>query len=142
MNADELARNRQLTDWSVHDLNWQPALPYGEAVFDAVICTVSIEYLVRPFAVFEDVARVLKPDGVFVCTLSERCFPTKAIAVWLQLHPFQRMELVLDYFRRGQLFRRLATESVRALPRLRHDRNADAPAGADPVYAVWGFRRA
>lgn len=140
MNAQELRRNARLREWRVHDLNRDPALPYGDGEFDAVTCTVSIEYLVQPLAVFAEVARVLKPGGVFVCTLSERCFPTKAIAVWAQLHPFQRMELVLEYFRRTGCFAGLASESVRGLPRPAHDRQAGRPLAADPVYAVWGRR--
>jgi len=140
MHARELRRNARLSEWSVHDLNSHPVLPYGDAEFDAVTCTVSIEYLVQPLAVFAEVARVLKPSGVFVCTLSERCFPTKAVAVWAQLHPFQRMELVLDYFRLNGSFARLATESVRGLPRPPHDGRAGSLSAADPVYAVWGYR--
>ena len=46
-------------------------------------CCVSVDYLVRPVEVFADVARVLRPGGLFVCTFSNRCFPTKAIRGWL-----------------------------------------------------------
>ena len=31
-------------------------------------------------------------------TFSDRWFPTKAIELWSELHPFERMGLVLDYF--------------------------------------------
>ena len=51
--------------------------------FDAVTCCVSVDYLTRPVEVFREVARVLRPGGVFVCTFSNRCFPTKAIRGWL-----------------------------------------------------------
>ena len=47
------------------------------------MCCVSVDYLVRPIEVFREVARVLRPGGHFVCTFSNRCFPTKAIRGWL-----------------------------------------------------------
>ncbi len=36
MNARELARNKQLDEWLVHDLNLQPELHFRENEFDAV----------------------------------------------------------------------------------------------------------
>src|SRR5436853_4072730 len=35
MNAEELAANKRLTEWVVHNLNRDARLPYGEAEFDA-----------------------------------------------------------------------------------------------------------
>ena len=59
MNAEELAANRQLSEWVVRDLNKQPVLPYADDSFDAVTCTVSIDYLTQPLSVMREVARVL-----------------------------------------------------------------------------------
>jgi SAM-dependent methyltransferase len=84
LNAVELAANAQASAALVHDLNATPALPFAAAAFDAALCCVSVDYLVRPLEVFADVARVLRPGAPFVCTFSNRCFPTKAIAGWLQ----------------------------------------------------------
>lgn len=75
MNETELQYNPQLTGYVVHDLNADPRLPFGEARFDAVICTVSVEYLTHPLEVFAEVRRVLQPGGVFVVTFSNRWFP-------------------------------------------------------------------
>lgn len=47
-----------------------------------MLCCVSVQYLRRPVAAFREVARVLKPGGPFLVTFSNRCFPTKAIALW------------------------------------------------------------
>src|SRR5207247_3355964 len=46
-------------------------------------CAVSVQYLVRPVDVFRDVTRVLRPDGPLIVSFSNRCFPTKAVALWL-----------------------------------------------------------
>lgn len=140
MNAQELAENPRLGERLVQDLNKVPRLPFADAAFDAVICTASVEYLVRPIEVFREVARVLKPGAPFVVTFSERWFPPKAIELWSELHPFERMGLVLQYFRRAGGYDGLATESLRGLPRPEDDKYAGQMAQSDPLYAVWGRR--
>lgn len=137
LNEAELARNPQLHSRIVHDLNAEADLPFDDASFDIAVCTVSVEYLVRPFAVFAEVARVLRPGAPFIVTFSERWFPSKAIQCWSELHPFERIGLASDYFRKSG-FVQLGTESLRGLPRPADDPYADRLAHADPVYAVWG----
>ena len=75
MNPAELAANVMATTSVVHDLNSDPRLPFDDDSFDAAVCCVSVDYLVRPIEVFRDVARVVRPGGLFVCTFSNRCFP-------------------------------------------------------------------
>jgi len=43
MNAAELAANPQLSVRTLHDLNDTPPLPYADAMFDAVLCSLSVE---------------------------------------------------------------------------------------------------
>ncbi|MEJ2096325.1 MAG: SAM-dependent methyltransferase, partial [Deltaproteobacteria bacterium] len=88
--------------------------------------------------VFEEVGRVLKPEGFFVVTFSDRWFPTKAIHIWKEIHPFERMGLVLEYFIRSGTFKDLQTYSIRGLPRPRHDQYFPEQHLSDPVFAVWG----
>jgi SAM-dependent methyltransferase len=140
MNAQELEGNPRLAARVVQDLNRSPRLPFEAGAFDAAVCTVSVEYLTRPVEVFAEVARVLSPGGAFVLTFSDRWFPPKVIRLWTELHPFERMGLVLRYFRDAGGFVRLQTETVRGWPRPREDKYADRLAHADPVYAVWGWR--
>lgn len=140
MNAEELAANPLFAEHCVHDLNLKPALPYADAEFDAVICSLSVEYLVKPFEVFAEVARVLRPGGRFVVTFSNRWFPPKAIRAWEGMHEFERPGLVMEYFLRDGLFSELETWSVRGLPRPADDKYADRHADSDPVFAVWGTR--
>ena len=138
MNAAELSRNASLTDHVVHDLNANPSLPYDTGTYDAVICTSSVEYLVHPVGVFKEVARVLRPGGVFVLTFSNRWFPPKVIHGWTALHEFERMGVVLEYFHLSGAFKDLQTQSVRGLPRPLDDKYFPQQLYADPVYAVWG----
>ena len=60
MNAAELAANPAARSTVVHDLNATPALPFPDDAFDAAVCCVSVDYLVRPIEVFADVARVVR----------------------------------------------------------------------------------
>ena len=78
MNEEELAANPQLDEWILADLNADPALPFDDERFGAALCTVSVQYLTRPVAVFREFRRVLKPVAPFVVNFSNLCFPTKA----------------------------------------------------------------
>ena len=98
MNEHELAANAMATATVVHDLNVNATLPFPDARFDAATCCVSIDYLVRPIDVIREVARVVRPGGAFVCTFSNRCFPTKAIHGWLSSNEEQHCRIVQRYF--------------------------------------------
>jgi SAM-dependent methyltransferase len=141
LNAAEMDANPRLDERLVHDLNQDPRLPFADGSFDAVVCTVSVEYLVQPFAVFREVARVLRPGGHFVTTFSNRWFPPKAIHLWQETHEFERMGIVLAYFHATEAFHHLETFSMRGLPRPADDKYARQLLYSDPVYAVWGARR-
>ena len=138
MNQKELEANDRLQQRFIHDLNDDPLLPFDDASFDAIICSLSVEYLTRPFNIFREAGRVLKPGGVFINSFSNRWFPTKAINIWGMLHEFERMGLVTEYFIQSGQFRRINSHSVRGLSRPLDDRHA-LPL-SDPVYAVWGIK--
>lgn len=124
MNAEEMAENPQLTRHVVHDLNRDPRLPFRDEEFHGAMCAVSIQYLLHPVLVFREVHRVLRPGAPFVVAFSNRCFPTKAVAVWLDAADRQHLALVRAYF-----------EAARGWTDLRAE---DWSLGAgDPLYAVW-----
>jgi SAM-dependent methyltransferase len=127
MNADEMADNPRLARHVVQDLNRDPRLPFGDAAFDAVVCAVSIQYVLHPVQLFRDVCRVLRPGGPFVVSFSNRCFPTKAVAVWLGSTDEQHRLLVRTYFDAAGGFTDVMDE----------DRS---PGGGDPLYGVWARR--
>ena len=128
MNAHELERNAQARARVVHDLNAEPRLPFPDGAFDAAVCCVSVDYLVRPVEVFRDVARVLRPGGPFVCTFSNRCFPTKAIRGWLYTDDHDHCALVARYFELAGGWSEATAE------------RRPTPPGADPLFAVWAHR--
>lgn len=141
MNQTELEQNPRLTERKVHDLNAKPVLPYADNSFDVAVCTVSVEYMTYPLAVFAEVARVLRPGGTFIVTFSNRWFPPKVVKVWEQIHEFERVGLVMEYFLDSGAFESLETYSMRGLPRPRDDKYAGEVPLSDPVFAVWGTKR-
>ena len=98
MNKTELEANDQLDDFIIQDLNLNPHLPYDDNSFDAVLNTVSVQYLKRPVEVFREVGRVLKPGGQFIVSFSNRMFPTKAVAIWRENDDMGHLALVMQYF--------------------------------------------
>ena len=128
MNERELSANSAATDRVVHDLNVDPVLPFERDHFEAVTCCVSVDYLVRPLEVFREVQRVLVPGGPFVCTFSNRCFPTKAIHGWLAADDAGHCRIVARYF---DLTPGFAEPTVELLT---------PPASrGDPLYGVWAM---
>jgi SAM-dependent methyltransferase len=130
MNAAELAANPQAAHVVVHDLNRDAALPFDDESFDAAVCCVSVDYLVDPVPVFRDVARVMRPAAAFVCTFSNRCFPTKAIRGWLHATDDEHGAIVVEYFRQSGGW----TEPV-------VERRTPPGHRGDPLWAVWAHRR-
>ena len=138
LNREELGQNPRLTDYVVHDLNRNPVLPFENQAFEAVICTVSLEYLTHPGEIFREVARILRPGGIFIHTFSHRWFPPKVVRIWTELLEWERPGLVLEYFLGSGSYDRINTFSARGWPRPVSDRYFPQFPLSDPVYAVWG----
>jgi SAM-dependent methyltransferase len=137
MSTEEMADNPQLAERIVHDLNADPKLPFADASFDAVVCTVSFEYLTQPEKIVAEAKRVLKPGGMFVVSLSNRYFPPKVIKLWTQLHPMERMAWVGTLIKQAG-FKKVETYLERGLKRPKDDRYADRYVESDPLFATWG----
>lgn len=126
MNAAELDANPAASARVVHDLNADPTLPFDDDTFDHAVCCVSVDYLVRPIAVFAEVRRVVRAGGAFACTFSNRLFPTKAIRAWLATDDHVHCGLVAEYFRASGGWSEATVE-------LRTPLNEPG----DPLYAVY-----
>ena len=126
MNREELAANTRLSEFAVQNLNVNPVLPFADAEFDGAGICVSIQYLTQPVEVLREVGRVLRPNAALVITFSNRCFPTKAVAVWqAMLSSEQNGLLVARYLQQAEVW-----TDIEILDRTAQHR------GADPLYAV------
>ena len=128
MNAAELAANPRLTERLVQDLNASPVLPFADASFDRTTIVVSIQYLVEPVAVMQELMRTLRPGGQLCIAMSHRCFPSKAILAFHQLSTHDRIALVQEYLQRSGF------TDIRFIDR--------SPEDADPLWLVVGCKPA
>ena len=124
LNAEEMADNPDLDEYVVHNVNTTPQLPFEADTFDAVVLTVSIQYITQPIAVFQEVGRILRPGGPFVVIFSNRMFPTKAVAIWRMLDDQKHVDLIAAYFQHAGNFAEIAAH------------NWSPSAVTDPVYVV------
>jgi len=141
LNQNELARNKALSEWVLHDLNKDPRLPFGDATFDVVLNALSVDYMTRPFEVFREVARILKPGGLFLVTFSNRMFRQKATRLWRESSEPERVLFVEDLFRLSGGFETPRQFLSKGRPRPKDDKYAHLGIPSDPVYAVYADRK-
>ncbi len=134
MNAEELAKNRRLDHYFVQNLNETPKLPLADQSFDAVLNTVSVQYLQQPEEVFGEIYRILKPGGLAIISFSNRMFYQKAIAAWRDGSESNRVSLVKGYFKSVPGFS--TPEVITHTPSLPAILQMLGMPGGDPFYAV------
>ena len=132
LNAEELAKNARLSHYFVQNLNQNPKLLLADQDFDAVLNTVSVQYLQYPETVFAEIHRILKPGGIAIVSFSNRMFYQKAIAIWRDGSEASRVELVKRYFESVPGFTTPEVISHPALPNFMQMLGM----GGDPFYAV------
>jgi SAM-dependent methyltransferase len=137
LNRNELESNPSLTETVIHDLNRDPRLPFPDGAFDAVINTVSVDYMTRPVEVFREVRRILKPGGLFLVVFSNRMFPQKAVKVWRDADEGERLILVNEFFQAAGGFEGRREFVSKGRPRPEDDRYAGQALESDPVFAVY-----
>lgn len=134
MNREELAKNPRLDSYFVQNLNHNPKLPLNNEDFDAVLITVSVQYLQYPEAVFAEIYRILKPGGIVIVSFSNRMFFQKAIAVWRDNSEAGRVGLVENYFKAISGFS--TPETIIERPPIPAFLQMLGMVGGDPFYAV------
>lgn len=127
LNRDELAANPRLSNFVVQNLNENTTLPFLDNEFDGATICVSIQYLKNPAEVLRELRRVCEPDAPLVVTFSNRCFPTKAVAVWQALDDEGHLQLVERYAREA------------GWTRIRGERRTPQSHRGDPLLAVVAF---
>ncbi len=138
LNREELARNQQLDHYFVQNLNQNQILPLEDSSFDAVINTVSVQYIQYPEKIFAEVYRVLKPGGIAIFSFSNRMFYDKAIAAWRDSSESERVSLVKRYFESVPGFGNIETVIKKPeMPAfLQMMAQMTGSGGTDPFYAV------
>lgn len=109
MNKAELDANKVLNNGRVLvDLNDNPDIATAlkdakvisaedDSAIDASTNVVSTDYLTKPVEVLKALHTVTKEGGTVHLTISNRCFPTKAISRWLRVSEEERLLMIGDY---------------------------------------------
>ena len=134
LNAEELAKNPRLDEYFVQNLNQDQQLPLADASVDAVLNTVSVQYLQYPEAIFAEIHRILKPNGIAIFSFSNRMFYHKAIEIWRDGSEIDRVELVKGYFQSVPGFSQ--PESIVHISQVPDFLRMIGVPGGDPFYAV------
>jgi len=77
------------------------------------VCYASVDYLIRPVEILAEVARIVLSGGPFVCSFSNRCFPT----------------IVEQYFWLAEGWSDVCSE-----------RRTPSDHDGDPLFAVWAYQ--
>jgi Methyltransferase domain len=134
LNEQELAKNPRFDSYFVQNLNQDLQLPLEDASFDAVLNTVSVQYVQYPEAIFAEIHRILKPNGLAIFSFSNRMFYNKAIAAWRDASESERVELVESYFNSVPGFS--TPETIVHVSQVPDVFRFIGVGGGDPFYAV------
>jgi len=140
LNELELIQNTSLTRYVIHDINKNPQLPFEDNTFDAVICTVSVDYMTKPVEVFKEIGRILKPGGLNLMIFSNRMFTPKAVKIWKESSEQERVFLVEDFFKQSEAFGKIRKFVSRGKPRPQDDKYYHLGIPSDPIYAVYAYK--
>tara|TARA_Y100000815_G_scaffold205977_1_gene189827 strand:+ start:290 stop:970 length:681 start_codon:yes stop_codon:yes gene_type:complete len=127
LNDVELRENPDLDGYVVHNVNNNPILPFENETFDAVVITVSAQYLTKPIDTFRQVGRILRPGGMFIVSFSNRMFPTKAVLNWRNSTDRGRVDLVGTYMEAAETFEDIQGTFI----------NPETSPPDDPMYVVY-----
>lgn len=114
MNLQELEANPILNNGRIcWDLNVEPDLKVALtsstsntntngttntiSKFDISTSALSIDYLTSPISVLSSLLDLTNEGGSVHLVISNRCFPTKAIARWLRVDEEERVQMVGDF---------------------------------------------
>lgn len=114
MNYQELEANPILNNGRIcWDLNVEPDLKVALtsstsntnttntnktiSKFDISTSALSIDYLTSPISVLSSLLDLTNEGGSVHLVISNRCFPTKAIARWLRVDEEERVQMVGDF---------------------------------------------
>ena len=102
LNEEELKSNNILNEFWVQDLNQEQSIPLENSSVDACLIVAGWQYLQYPELIVEELARVIKPNGLMIISFTNRAFWHKSPNIWVQSSEEGRVEYVrnilVDYF--------------------------------------------
>ena len=94
LNELELKANSQLDEFWVQDLNLNQQIPLNNGSIDYCLLVAGWQYLQYPEKVSAEIRRVIRPNGKFIISFSNRAFWNKSPNIWLEANDKERIKYV------------------------------------------------
>ena len=102
--------------------------------FDIITNCVSVDYLTKPFEVFAEMSRVMRPGGLGICAFSNRMFPTKAVSLWTSTADADHARIIASFFK-------YSSDSWEAAEAKDITKANFFGSSGDPMYVVYARKR-
>ena len=136
MNKFELENNKQIDSYWIQDLNNNHKLPLENNSIDYCLLVAGWQYLQYPEIISSEVLRVIRPNGRFIISFSNRAFWNKAPNIWLESNEKQRINYISDVLEaQGWNIDKVYSESLRTTSLL-----GLFSTPSDPFYSVVGIK--
>ena len=96
LNQSELNSNKILNSYWVQDLNKNQILPLDSNSIDYCLLVAGWQYLQQPELIASEIYRILKANGLFIISFTNRAFWNKASNIWINSTETQRIRYVKD----------------------------------------------
>ena len=94
LNKEELERNKAFDSYWIQNFNTSQKIPLENKSINYCLMVAAWQYLQYPEKLTEEIARILKDDGKFIISFSNRAFWHKAPNIWTFSNEKERVNYV------------------------------------------------
>ena len=121
LNKDELNKNEKLESYWIQNFNEDQTIPLENESVDYCLMVAAWQYLQYPENISMEISRVLKDNGKFIISFSNRAFWTKAPNIWTYSDEAQRVEyvqkvLITNGFNKPKVVEKFTSNNFKFLP--------------------------
>ncbi len=121
LNKEELQRNKCFNNYWIQNFNENQNIPLENESVDYCLMVAAWQYLQYPENISLEISRILKANGKFIISFSNRAFWTKAPNIWTSSDEAQRVEyvqkvLISNGFNKPKVIEKHNTNNFKFLP--------------------------
>ena len=121
LNKEELDRNKSFDNYWIQNFNEDQNIPLENESVDYCLMVAAWQYLQYPENISLEISRVLRRNGKFIISFSNRAFWTKAPNIWTYSDENQRVEyvcnvLISNGFNKPKVIKKFTTNNFKFLP--------------------------
>ncbi len=94
LNKEELEKNKAFDNYWIQNFNTDQNIPLENKSIDYCLMVAAWQYLQYPEKLSEEISRILKPQGKFIISFSNRAFWHKAPNIWSYSNEEERIDYV------------------------------------------------